>query len=138
MDKSNKIPNILNNIFMSHGEKLHKYFKVNKIPQQKILEQSTFSKSKMYGLFKQKIIDRIDREILINEFNLEKDFFDTPDTLHDSENYYKMYHDLLKEYNESLIELADCRKKHVELMARIQAFSLNEKDATYLPKLKKK
>lgn len=138
MEESKQIPNILKKIFMSHGEKLHKYFKYNKIPQKQILEQSTFSKSKMYNLFKQKVIDKLDQEILINEFNLEKDFFDTPDTLHDSDNYYKMYHDLLKEYNESLIQLAECRQKHVELLTQLQEFSFNEKGIDYLPKLKKK
>lgn len=60
---------------MHQGEKLRKYLKSKDYTQKDLLEMTSFSKSKLYNLYKQSEISKDDQEDLKKDFILPKDFF---------------------------------------------------------------
>lgn len=119
-----------------HGEKLRLYFTLKKIDQAEMLRKSTFSKSKMYALFKQNEISRKDRTVLISDFDLEDDFFGKNSMEH-VEDWQAKYYDLLTENNRILKELAECRAEQLKIMGENTNFSAADKGVIYKQQLKK-
>ncbi len=54
---------------------LRKYLKDKGLSQKEILERTRFSKGKLYNLFKQSEINKEDKEQIINDFSLPRNFF---------------------------------------------------------------
>lgn len=123
---------------MNHGQKLKTYLKSIGYSQKEILEKTSFSKGKLYTLFKMSKISEQDRDILIADFELENDFFDNEldEVIPNEKKYKSMYYELLEKYNNVLLELAECRKEQVSLITNLSTFSPNEPPEKHKPKLK--
>lgn len=107
---------------MHQGEKLRKYLKSKDYTQKNLLEMTVFSKSKLYGLYKQSELNEDDREQLIKDFRLDQSFFNDKTTLNaandNSEYWQKKYYELLEKYNACLEDkelLIKEQKSKVEL-----------------------
>lgn len=90
------------------GDKLYKYLKNNGNSMDDNVNKSTFSKAKIYNLFKRFSIDQDDKIQICKDFDLPVDFFDTSNVnvLNEPRTSYKT-EDLLRE----IIEQKDLQIK---------------------------